>query len=122
MTVAALYNEFQRIKNASAFTCIIRQKPLHDQIKLAEFLCTSAYIKSHRQKAKVDDRKVLYHPIEEEIVKAICSGIDMDEFIADLISTGDCSTASARMIKRRWYKIEHLLQVYQAYSSASVQI
>ena len=122
MTVAALYNEFQRTKNASAFTCIIRQKPLHVQIKLAEFLCTSAYIESHRQKSKVDDTKVLYHPIEEEIVKAICSDIDMDEFIADRIGMGDCSSASAKMIKRRWHKVEHLLQVYQAYSSASVQI
>ena len=122
MTVAALYSEFQSIKSASAFTCTIRQKPLHDQIKLAEFLCVASYIKSHRQKSKVDDTKVLYHPIEEEIVKAICIGIDMDEFIADLISIGDCSPASAKMIKRRWHKVEHLLQVYQAYSSASVKI
>lgn len=68
----------------------------------------------------IDDSTVLYHPIEEEIVKAIASGIDVDDFVAQFVSMDMQSSAS--MLRRRYHKIAHLLSIYQAYSQPPMQI
>lgn len=74
-----------------------------------------AYYLSHRQNPIIDDRRVLYHPIEEEIVIYQTSGIGIDDFIADYISMH--RVASVSMLRRRWFKVKHLLDIYKTYSS-----
>ena len=99
---------------------LMRGMDVIDQIKLAEFLLEATSIKEHTVRDVIDDSKVLYHPVEEEIVKAIASGIDVFDFVPQYVSTHAGSSAS--MLRRRYYKIAHLLQVYQAYSDPPLQI
>lgn len=120
MTNEQLQNSINAVKNVAAFTALMRSSAIDEQIKLSEYLCAKIFIKSHTPRNPIDDRTVLYHPIEEEIVKAIASGIDVDDFIVQFQSTDLIS--SATMLRRRYYKIAHLLQIYQAYSQPSLQI
>lgn len=108
------------VKNVAAFTALVRSSRLDEQLNLAEIVCATVYKKAHTPRNPIDDRTVLYHPIEEEIVKAIASGIDVDDFIIQFQSTDLIS--SATMLRRRYYKIAHLLQIYQAYSQPPLQI
>lgn len=119
-SVNRLYSNFRQCRNFAAFMSFMRGIDVIDQIKLAEFILESTSIKAHTVRDVIDDSMVLYHPIEEEIVKAIASGVDVKDFMAQYISTHPESSAS--MLRRRYYKIAHLLQVYQAYSDPPLQI
>lgn len=120
MTNEQLQNSINAVKNVAAFTALMRSSAIDEQTKLAEYLCAKIFIKSHTPRNPIDDSTVLYHPIEEEIVKAIASGIDVDDFVAQFVSMDMQSSAS--MLRRRYHKIAHLLSIYQAYSKPPMQI
>ena len=83
--------------------------------RLADGLLLFAYYASHRQAPLIDDRNVLRHPIEEEMVIYQASGISLDDFIADWQAMH--RVASVSMLRRRWFKVKHLLDIYKTYSS-----
>lgn len=119
MTNEQLQNSINAVKNIAAFTALIRSSAIDEQIKLSEYLCAKIFIKSHTPRNPID-YSTMYHPIEEEIVKAIASGIDVDDFVAQFVSMDMQSSAS--MLRRRYHKIAHLLSIYQAYSKPPMQI
>lgn len=90
------------------------------QNRMIDWLLLDAFYKSHRQKPIIDDTTALYHPVEAEIVRCIASGITLDEFIVDWIYSQPES--SVKMLRRRWFKVSRLLQIYQQYSNPTLQI
>lgn len=90
------------------------------QNRMIDWLLLDAFYKSHRQKPIIDDTTALHHPVEAEIVRCIASGITLDEFIIDWIYSNPES--SVKMLRRRWFKVARLLQIYQQYSNPTLQI
>jgi hypothetical protein len=107
-------------KNLAHFIYGWKRQDIKTQNRMIDWLLLFAYYKAHRQQPIIDDRTILRHPVDEEICRCIASGITLDEFIADwMFSHGDSSVV---MLRRRWFKIAHLLQVYQMYSQPILPI
>jgi hypothetical protein len=87
---------------------------------MIDWLLLDAFYRLHRQRPIIDDRTALYHPLEAEIVRCIASGITLDDFLADWMFAHPQS--SVKMLRRRWYKVTRLLQVYQQYSNPTLQV
>lgn len=110
----------EQLPNLAAYICYWKGQSIAEQNRLTDWLLLIAYYKAHRQRPIIDDRTSLRHPIEEEICRCIASGISIDDFIADYVSSH--RDASVKMLRRRWYKVAHLLQVYQMYSQPTLTI
>jgi hypothetical protein len=106
--------------NLAFFIYEWRRQDIPMQNRMIDWLLLDAFYKSHRQKPIIDDTTALHHPVEAEIVRCIASGITLDEFIVDWIYSNPES--SVKMLRRRWFKIARLLQIYQQYSNPTLQI
>lgn len=85
------------------------------QVRMLDELLLHAYYTSHRQQPSIDDRGVLRHPVEEEMMRCIASGISMDDFIVDWVHAHP--TSSVVMLRRRWHKVTKLARIFMQYSN-----
>lgn len=107
-----LFKKVKRVQDVHEMVLFIKSVNTITQIKLAIMVYNNASTKS----ATIDSPviKTYYHPIEEEIVKALACKITLQEFIAERRCI-DGNTNPATLTKR-WNKIAYLLQVYTAYA------
>ena len=85
------------------------------QLRMIDELLLHAYYTSHRQQPMIDDRGLLRHPVEEEMMRCIASGISLDDFIVDWVYSHP--TSSVPMLRRRWFKVLKLARIYTQYSN-----
>lgn len=107
-----LFKKVKRVQDVHEMVLFIKSVNTITQIRLAIMVYNNA-----RTKAATLDSPVIktyYHPIEEEIVKALACKITLQEFIAERRCI-DGNTNPATLTKR-WNKIAYLLQVYTAYA------
>ena len=90
------------------------------QLRMIDELLLSVYYEVHTPQPEVDDRTVLRHPVEEEMMRCIASGIPMEDFIAEWVSV--YPTSSSVMLRRRWYKVARLASLYRQYASPVLDI
>lgn len=113
-------NSIKEYDNLAFFIYQWRRQDVSVQNRMIDWLLLDAFYKSHRQRPIIDDRTALHHPVEAEICRCIASGIGLDDFIADWMYSHPQS--SVKMLRRRWFKVCRLLQIYQQYSNPILPI
>ena len=97
-----------------------RRQDTPTQNRMIDWLLLDAFYKAHRQRPIVDDRTALQHPVEDEMCRCIASGIALDEFLADWMYSHPQS--SVKTLRRRWFKVCRLLEIYQQYSNPALPV
>ena len=113
-------DDLKQYGNLAFFIYEWRRQDKAIQNRMIDWLLLDAFYKSHRQKPIIDDTTALHHPVEAEIVRCIASGITLDEFIVDWLYSN--TSSSVKMLRRRWFKVAKLLQIYQQYSQPIMEI